>query len=133
MPTFSRAPDEATLEHDDTVASYFMYPMESLREATQGSHLQFVNEFTVEPGVAIEPHLHNSHEFYYVLTGSADMRVGDETRRIGPGDLVHTPPNVPHSIRANAEGVRCFCFAVSFQQPGEGHTVVHFDEWTVAD
>jgi mannose-6-phosphate isomerase-like protein (cupin superfamily) len=133
IEVFSRAPLEATLEHGDTVASYFMYPMDSLREATQGSHLQFVNEFEVEAGVAIEPHHHNSHEFYYVLSGEADMRVGDLIKRIRPGDLVHTPPNVPHSIRAREGGVRCFCFAVSFQGPGEGHTVVDFDEWEATE
>ena len=57
------------LEHDDTVSSFFMVPMETMREATQGSHLQFINEFTVQPGRAIEPHFHNSHEYYYVLSG----------------------------------------------------------------
>ena len=132
MPTFSQAPETPTLEHDDTVASFFMYPMDTLRSATEGGFLQFVSEFSVEPGVAIEPHKHNSHEFYYVLSGGADMRVGDEIRRIGPGDLVHTLPNVPHSIRGGSDGVRCFAFAVSFQKPGEEHTVVHFDDWQVS-
>jgi quercetin dioxygenase-like cupin family protein len=131
MPTFLRASDVATMEHDNTVASYFMYPMDALREATQGGFLQFVNEMTVEPGVAIEPHQHDSHEFYYVLKGDGEMRVGDEMRRVTVGDLIHTPPNVPHSLRGGNEGIRCFCFAVSFQKPGEGHTVVEFDEWAV--
>lgn len=133
IQVFSRAPDEAVLEHDDTVASYFMYPMESLRDATQGSFLQFVNEMTVKPGTAIEPHQHDSHEFYYVLSGSGDMRVGDEARRVRAGDLIHTPPNVPHSLRGGPDGIRCFCFAVSFQKPGEEHTVVHFDDWEVTE
>jgi quercetin dioxygenase-like cupin family protein len=129
MTTFSTADVPAVLEHDGTVSSHFMFPMESMRELTQGSHLQFVNEFLVAPGKAIEPHFHNSHEFYYVLSGQGTMRVGDVTRGVAPGDLVHTPPNVPHSIFAHRSGVRCLAFAVSFQEVGEMHTPVHFDNW----
>jgi quercetin dioxygenase-like cupin family protein len=109
-------------EHGGTVTSWFIYPKESLREVTEGSYLEFVNEFALEPGVAIEPHLHNSHEFYYVLTGGGLMSVGDENGEMGPGDLVHIEPNEVHSLRAGAQGVRCFAFAVSFMRPGESYT-----------
>jgi mannose-6-phosphate isomerase-like protein (cupin superfamily) len=68
---------EPISEHDGTVTSWFMYPKESLREATEGSYLEFVNEFQLDAGVSIQPHLHNSHEFYYVLKGGGIMRVGD--------------------------------------------------------
>jgi quercetin dioxygenase-like cupin family protein len=98
--------------------------MESMRELTQGSHLQFVNEFLVAPGKAIEPHFHNSHEFYYILEGSAVMQVESDRRTVGPGDLVHIPPNAPHSIAATDDGpLRSFAFAASFQAPGETYTV----------
>jgi len=117
------------LEHDDTVSSYFMFPMESMREATQGSHLQFINEFTVEPGCAIEPHFHNSYEYYYVLSGQATMRIGEDAFPVHPGQLITTPPNIPHSIFAHRSGVRCLAFAVSFQAVGEKHTPVEFDNW----
>lgn len=129
MTSFTTADVPGVLEHDGTVSSHFMFPMESMREQTQGSHLQFINEFVVEAGKAIEPHLHNSHEFYYVLSGHGTMRVGEEVREVAPGDLVHTPPNVPHSVFAHRSGIRCLAFAVSFQAPGEMHTPVHFDNW----
>lgn len=120
----------AVLEHDNTVSSYFMFPFDSLRAETEGSHLQFINEFSVDPGCAIEPHFHNTHEFYYVLSGQGTMRVGDEVSEVHPGQLVHTPPNVPHSIYAHRSGVRCLAFAVSFIKEGEPtHTAVHFDNW----
>ena len=115
-------------EHGGTVTSWFMYPKESLREATEGSYLEFVNEFQLEPGVAIEPHLHNTHEFYYVLTGSGMMRVDNEQREMHPGDLVHIGPNETHSLTAGADGVRCFAFAVSFMKPGESYSVAEFDD-----
>jgi quercetin dioxygenase-like cupin family protein len=116
-------------EHGGTVTSWFMYPKESLREATEGSYLEFVNEFQLEPGVSIEPHLHNSHEFYYVLRGGGTMRVGDDERFMNPGDLVHIAPDEPHSLRAGADGVRCFAFAVSFMKPGESYSVASLQGW----
>lgn len=119
---------EPISEHGGTVTSWFMYPKEVLREATEGSYLEFVNEFQLEPGVAIEPHLHNSHEFYYVLTGGGLMRVGDEERQMHPGDLVHIAPDEVHSLRAGPDGVRCFAFAVSFMKAGESYSVARFDE-----
>ncbi len=121
------------LEHDDTVASHFMIGMGQLREQTEGSYLQFINEFLVDANKFIEPHFHNSHEFYYVLSGQGTMRVGDDVYEVSPGDLIHTPPNVPHSIYAHHSGVRCLAFAVAFMKPGEpSHTPVHFDNWPPA-
>jgi quercetin dioxygenase-like cupin family protein len=116
-------------EHDGTVTSWFMYPKETLRSATEGSYLEFVNEFQLEPGVSIQPHLHNSHEFYYVLRGGGTMRVGDEQRDMLPGDMVHIAPHETHSLRAGADGVRCFAFAVSFMAPGESYSVAELDNW----
>jgi len=100
-----------------------------LRSATEGSYLEFVNEFQLDPGVSIEPHRHNSHEFYYVLKGGGTMRVGDEERAMVPGEMVHIGPDEAHSLRAGDEGVRCFAFAVSFMQPGESYSVADFDNW----
>ena len=120
---------EPISEHHGFVTSWFMYPKESLRSATEGSYLEFVNEFQLDPGVSIEPHRHNSHEFYYVLKGGGTMRVGDEERAMVPGEMVHIGPDEAHSLRAGDEGVRCFAFAVSFMQPGESYSVADFDNW----
>jgi quercetin dioxygenase-like cupin family protein len=120
---------EPISEHDGTVTSWFMYPKESLRAATEGSYLEFVNEFQLDPGVSIQPHLHNSHEFYYVIRGGGTMRVGEEERQMGVGELVHIEPNEAHSLRAGDDGVRCFAFAVSFMQPGESYSVAEFRDW----
>lgn len=118
------------LEHSDTVASHFMVPFDGLRELSEGSFLQFVNEFLVSPGQHIEPHYHDSLEFYYVLSGRGTMRVGDEVSEVSPGDLIYTPPNVPHSIFAHRSGVRCLAFAVAFTPKGAPtYTPVVFDNW----
>lgn len=109
-------------EHNGTVTSWFLVGMEEMRDATAGSFLQFIDEFEVAAGVAIEPHHHNTHEFYYVLDGGGEMRVGTGRQDIAPRDLVHIPPNEPHTLRGGPDGVRCLAFAASFQAPGEGHT-----------
>jgi quercetin dioxygenase-like cupin family protein len=116
---------EPVLEHGGTVTSYFMFPKESLREATQGSYLEFIDEFEIAPGTRLEPHYHNTHEFYYVLAGHAWMQIADEKQEVSAGDLVHIPPKAPHTIWPSREeqGVRCLGFAASFQKPGETYTV----------
>ena len=119
----------ALVEHGGTVRSNFMFAFDELREETQGSFLQFVNEFTVQPRQHIEPHFHNSHEFYYVLSGEGTMRIGSFISEVHPGQLIYTPPKVPHSLYAHQSGIRCLAFAASFQRIGEMHTPVEFDDW----
>lgn len=116
---------EPVMEHADTIKAYFMFDKDELYDKTIGSHLEFINEFTIDAGVRIEPHFHNSHEFYYVLEGSGVMQIADETREVRPRDLVYIPPNVPHSLWSSVEGegIRAFCFASSFGEKGEGYTV----------
>ena len=48
-----------------------------------------------ETGSAV--HTQPSHdEIVIVLEGEAEFRVGDETRHIGPGDMVFIPRDTPH-------------------------------------
>jgi quercetin dioxygenase-like cupin family protein len=129
MVTVLNADVEPISEHSGTVKSWFMYMKEELRDQTAGSYLEFVNEFALDAGVSIEPHFHDSHEFYYVIAGDGLMAVGEGTRQVHVGDLVHIEPNAPHSILAGPSGVRCFCFAVSFQAPGVTYTVTEIPNW----
>ena len=48
-----------------------------------------------EPGDAL--HTQESHdEIVVVLEGDVEFRVGDETRRVGPGDFIFVPRNTVH-------------------------------------
>lgn len=103
------------VEHGGTCRSFFFYDKEELRESTMGGYLEFVNEFELRAGASLEPHAHNTDEFYYMLRGEAVMRVGDERSPLVPGQMVHIPRNVVHSIRAVGEdGFRALAFAVSY-------------------
>jgi mannose-6-phosphate isomerase-like protein (cupin superfamily) len=57
-------------------------------------------EEILPPGCAVSPHHHNAiEEIYYILSGDGEMLVGDETRRVGPGDAVYIPKGHRHSLR----------------------------------
>ncbi len=111
---------EPTIEHGGSCLSYFMVPKESFRHESEGSYLEFIGEFELKPGARLKPHYHDTHEFYYMLSGQAVMQVGTEQSMLSPGDMVHIPRNAVHSIWAasDSESFRALAFAVSFQPPG---------------
>lgn len=50
------------------------------------------------------PHYHRkTEEIYFILQGTAEMRVGSETKSVGPGDSIAIPPGVIHQIRNTGE------------------------------
>jgi quercetin dioxygenase-like cupin family protein len=111
---------EPTVEHGGSCLSYFMVPKESFREETEGSYLEFIGEFELKPGARLQPHYHDTHEYYYILSGEAVMQVENEQSVLSPGDLIHIPRNAAHSIWSASETdpFRALAFAVSFQPPG---------------
>lgn len=56
---------------------------------------------TVEPGPGVVPlHIHHENdETFYVLDGTLEARVGDETMRLEAGAFVMMPRGVPHTWR----------------------------------
>lgn len=48
--------------------------------------------------VYIEPHAHTYYQWIYVLKGEGDIRIGDETYRCRPKQLVWVQRNVIHAI-----------------------------------
>ena len=116
---------EPTIEHGGTCHTYFMFPKESYREETEGSYLEYVAEFEIAAGAHLEPHTHDTHEFYYMLAGVATLEIDGEQRKVGPGDLIHIPRNALHSIWPEDGGsLRALSFAVSFMPPGSTYTPV---------
>ena len=56
---------------------------------------------TFYPGMNSAPgHTHHFHsEVFYVISGSMEWTVGDETDTLGAGDLVYIPPGYVHHTR----------------------------------
>lgn len=60
---------------------------------------QSLAEARLAPGGRTTPHYHpQTEEIYYILEGEAQMTIGDETRRVGPGDAIAIPPGAKHTI-----------------------------------
>lgn len=52
----------------------------------------------------IPAHYHNAHEEYVlVLEGEGEVRLGKETRRLRPGDLLRIPKKTVHRVTARGE------------------------------
>lgn len=68
----------------------------------------------LQPG---EMHILHHHpdiaEFYYVLEGSAEMTVEDETVRAIPGTFCYIPANAKHRIVNNTTTTFCVLFGLS--------------------
>lgn len=70
---------------------------------------QSLAEATVPAGVTTQRHYHRaSEEFYYVLSGTGKMTIGDEVRDVSGGDAILIPPGAWHTITA-AEELRFLC------------------------
>lgn len=74
-----------------------------LEDGSTTSHRLGIAEITIAPHTAGPPqHRHARHdEGFYVVSGTAQFTVGDETYVGGPGTLVMVPPGAPHTF-ANA-------------------------------
>ena len=55
----------------------------------------------IAPGDRIPLHTHDVDEAITILDGTADTRLGEETRRVGPGTVIFIPAGVAHGT-ANA-------------------------------
>lgn len=67
-------------------------------EQTGGQFL--VGDYWVEPGGGPPLHVHTREdEVFFVTEGELEYRIGAETLRVGPGDIVFAPRNTPHAFR----------------------------------
>jgi len=104
-----------TMEHQGTVAVWWVIEPREFKKITEGGFLELVSEFEVAGGGLVNPHQHPTHEFYYVTSGYGIMVIGKDKQKIGPGDLVHIPPNKIHSLKPISKNasIHCFCFAIA--------------------
>jgi len=59
----------------------------------------------LEPGEELKPHITPVDVFFYIIEGSPDIKVGDETERVHADMLVESPANIPHCIYNNSQSV----------------------------
>jgi quercetin dioxygenase-like cupin family protein len=71
-------------------------------EGTGGSLVLLEN--LTAPGGGPPPHFHaREDEFFYVVDGSFEIRIGDELHAVGPGGFAYVPRGTVHNFRNTAE------------------------------
>ncbi len=62
-------------------------------------------EFSIAPGYPVPPpHVHEREdELTYVLEGTLEVQLGDETRVLGAGESVLKPRGIPHTFRVHEQ------------------------------
>jgi mannose-6-phosphate isomerase-like protein (cupin superfamily) len=70
---------------------------------TTGGSLVLLENLTA-PGGGPPPHIHTREdEFWYVLDGTFEIRIGDEVHAVGPGGFAYAPHGTVHNFRNTAE------------------------------
>jgi mannose-6-phosphate isomerase-like protein (cupin superfamily) len=70
------------------------------RIGIRASRSRSLAEARLPPGASTTPHYHPlTEEIYYLLEGSGSMRIGAETREVGPGDAIAIPSGAIHTIK----------------------------------
>lgn len=62
-----------------------------------------VMHITLQPGEALKPHLTPVDVFFYILEGTPDVRVGDETITLEKDSLVESPKDIVHCLLNNSK------------------------------
>jgi quercetin dioxygenase-like cupin family protein len=71
-------------------------------ESTAGSLVLLEN--LTAPGGGPPPHVHaREDEFWYVLDGTFEIRIGDEVHPLGPGGFAYAPRGTVHTFRNTAD------------------------------
>ena len=76
-----------------------IFPREGVnRRAFSGENcMMVINEIESFAQPALHSHLHE--QLCYILDGECTFILGNESIHMGPGDVIHIPPNVPHTLR----------------------------------
>ena len=68
-----------------------------------GGNLVLLENLTA-PGGGPPPHIHTREdEFFYVLDGTFEIRIGDELHALGPGGYAYVPRGTVHNFRNTAD------------------------------
>lgn len=70
-----------------------------------GEHLQLA-AVDVDANAIVPLHNHPAEQAGMVLAGTPEFTIGDETRKLTPGDTYIIPGNVPHAVKAGPLPVR---------------------------
>jgi mannose-6-phosphate isomerase-like protein (cupin superfamily) len=77
-----------------------------------------IARYRVMPGNSVSMHVHTGKaEHWVIVAGEGVVRVGEQSFPVSVGDVVHTPPTVPHGLTAT--GAEPLVFLNIVQPTGE--------------
>lgn len=81
--------------HNETVKAWTFFVDDDFL-----SNILFFNDNIIEPGVQLEPHIHDDiEEVFYILEGSGIIRCGQQAQSVKAGDAIYLPPKKIHSLQ----------------------------------
>lgn len=84
-----------------------------------GNELE-IGYYTEPKGTGAKPHHHKSEQMMLVLSGRLRMRIGDEVREIGPGEVALILSDQEHEQTALEDGTRFVSFKTATGQLPDG-------------
>jgi len=64
-----------------------------------------VMHIQLNPGETLKPHMTPVDVFFYVLEGTADVRVGDETVSVTKDNLIESPKEIVHCLSNSSDSI----------------------------
>ncbi len=78
------------------------------RSVIHGDRLTVARVY-LKKGCLVPMHQHDNEQISNVFEGRLRFKVGEEERVVGPGEVLHIPPGVPHMAEALEE---CVCLDI---------------------
>ena len=69
------------------------------KDSAQAMHI------TLQPGESLKPHITAVDVFFYILEGTTDVRVGEETLSVNVDNLVESPKGIVHCLSNSSQSV----------------------------
>jgi len=63
-----------------------------------------ISRYRVASGKSVSMHVHTGKsEHWVIVAGAGIVRVGDRSFAVKAGDVVHTPPTIPHGLTTTSD------------------------------
>ncbi|QGX99708.1 cupin domain-containing protein [Roseovarius faecimaris] len=120
-------PNIITLDEAENAAEFFPGMQVWWRGAlARGSH-QELCWVKFEPGSTYPLHSHPYEQVSVMVQGRMRLRVGDETREVGAGDMWFAPADMPHGGEILGEDPVIFIDVYAPPSRGDGSDVTYFE------
>ncbi|MCI0487014.1 MAG: cupin domain-containing protein [Blastocatellia bacterium] len=110
-------PAQANSKKGETWDAFEIADLIARREASNRPYLQFLKVPTLSAGLYVLPAgaedrqpVHDEDEIYYIVSGRATIKVGDEDRAVQPGSIVFVKAGIEHRFHSIKEELKVVVF-----------------------